>query len=89
MWGTSRVGFGSYHYQSKGGIQGDWMKIGFSSRKQASTLYLSCDVSQYESTLEKLGKFKIGKGCLYIKKWADVDKKVLKVLLEEEYNQAP
>jgi len=87
--GTSRVGFASYHYQSKGGIQGDWMKIGFSPRKQASTLYLSCDVSQYESTLEKLGKFNIGKGCLYIKKWADVDKKMLKVLLEEGYNQAP
>jgi hypothetical protein len=49
---------------------------------------LSCDLSQYESTLEKLGKFKIGKGCLYIKNLADVDKKVvLKVLLEEGYSK--
>lgn len=87
MWGSSIVGFGTYHYRSKSGCEGDWMKIGFSPRKQALTLYLSCDLSQHESTLAKLGKFKTGKGCLYIKKLNDVDKEILKSLIEEAYRK--
>jgi hypothetical protein len=88
MWGGSIVGFGSYHYKYKSGNEGDWMKIGFSPRKQALTLYLSCDLSQHEATLQKLGKYKTGKGCLYIRKLTDVDMNVLKVLIEEGYNKA-
>lgn len=87
MWGNSIVGFGSYHYKGKSGAEGDWMKIGFSPRKQALTLYLSCDLSQHESTLANLGKFKTGKGCLYIKKLTDVDRNVLKTLINEAYSK--
>jgi hypothetical protein len=81
MWGTSIVGFGSYHYIGKSGREGDWMLTGFSPRKQNITLYLMSGFDSEEKLLEKLGKHKTSVGCLYFKKLADVDKKVLKELV--------
>src|SRR3990172_12832981 len=66
MWGTSIVGFGSYHYKYESGHEGDMPIIGFSPRKQSLTLYLMLGISNYSEFLEKLGKHKTGKGCLYI-----------------------
>ena len=81
MWGASVVGFGSYHYISKSGREGDWMLTGFSPRKQNLTLYLMGGFDVEKDLLKKLGKFKTSVGCLYIKKLEDVDKKVLKDLV--------
>jgi ribosome biogenesis protein Nip4 len=83
MWGSSIVGFGSYHYVYASGREGDWPLVGFSPRKQALTLYLMTGFDHYGELMEKLGKFKTGKGCLYIKKMEDVDTKVLKQLVTE------
>ena len=83
MWGTSIVGFGSYHYKGAGGREGDWMLTGFSPRKQNLTLYLMGGFEQYGDLLQKLGKYKTSVGCLYIKKLGDVDKTVLKELIVE------
>ena len=76
MWGSSIVGFGSYHYKGKSGREGDWMLTGFSPRKQNLTLYLMGGFHTHADLLNKLGKFTTGAGCLYIKKLDDVDKKV-------------
>ena len=83
MWGSSIVGFGTYHYKYESGREGDWMVAGFSPRKDSLTLYLmdSYDFSGHKELLEKLGKHKTGKSCLYIKSLADVDEKVLKELI--------
>ena len=83
MWGASIVGFGSYHYKSASGREGDWMLIGFSPRKQNLTLYLMHGFEVHEDLLKKLGKHKTSMGCLYIKNLDDVDKKVLKELVTE------
>ncbi len=85
MWGSSIVGFGSYHYKYKSGHEGDMCLVGFSPRKQSVTLYLSYDISKYENKLKKLGKFKTGKGCLYIKNEKDIDIKVLEELIIEAF----
>jgi hypothetical protein len=83
MWGPSLVGFGSYHYKYDSGREGDWFLTGFSPRKQALTLYIMSGFSQYEALLKKLGKFKTGKACLYIKKLEDVDLKTLRQLISQ------
>ena len=81
MWGTSIVGFGSYHYKGASGREGDWFVAGFSPRKQNLTLYIMTGFDEYEDLLAKLGKHSTGKACLYIKRLADVDLKVLKELI--------
>ena len=83
MWGTSMVGFGSYHYKYASGREGDWFVTGFSPRKQSLTLYIMAGISKYPDLLKKLGKFKTGKGCLYINKIEDVDIKILKELIKQ------
>lgn len=83
MWGASIVGFGSYHYKGASGREGDWMLVGFSPRKQNLTLYIMTGFDRYDELMKKLGKYSTGKSCLYIKKLADVDKKVLKELVSE------
>ena len=86
MWGTSIVGFGQYHYKSERSSQeGDWMLIGFSPRKQSLTLYLMLGLGDYTELLDKLGKHKTGKGCLYINKLADVDRAVLEKVIGQAY----
>lgn len=81
MWGTSIVGFGHYHYKSASGREGDWFVVGFSPRKQNISLYLMGGWQGQEELLGKLGRHSTGKGCLYIKRLADVDTKTLKQLI--------
>jgi hypothetical protein len=81
MWGGSIVGFGDYHYKYASGREGDWFLTGFSPRKQSLTLYMMTYLEKHENILKRLGKFKTGKGCLYIKQLEDVDMKVLKELI--------
>ncbi len=83
MWGTSMVGFGTYHYKYESGREGDWFLAGFSPRKQNLTLYIMAGFSRYDELLSKLGKFKTGKSCLYIKKIEDVDLPTLKELIKQ------
>jgi hypothetical protein len=81
MWGDSIIGFGSYHYKYESGREGDFLLIGFSPRKNAISLYMSCDIQgQHADLLSGLGKFKSGKSCLYINKLEDIDIEVLKEL---------
>ncbi len=82
MWGTSIVGFGSYHYKYDSGHEGDICLIGFSPRKKNISLYLGGGFHEVEDLMSKLGKHKVGKGCLYIDKLEDVDVKVLKKVIE-------
>ena len=81
MWGTSIVGFGSYHYKYESGREGDSCLTGFSSRKGDISVYLVASFAGQEELLSKLGKHKMGKGCLYIRKLSDVDLKVLEQLV--------
>ena len=83
MWGPSIVGFGAYHYKYDSGREGDWFLTGFSPRKQNLTLYIMAGFSRYDDLMGRLGKYKTGKSCLYIKKLEDVDQGVLKELVEE------
>jgi hypothetical protein len=81
MWGTSIVGFGSYHYKYESGREGDSCVTGFSSRKGDISVYLTASVIGQEELLAKLGKHKVSKGCLYVHKLRDVDLKVLEQLI--------
>lgn len=84
MWGTSIVGFGDWHYVSPtSGREGDWFVAGFSPRKQDLTLYLMGGLEIHTAHLAKLGKYKRGKGCLYLKRLADVDVAVLKAMIRD------
>src|SRR5271168_4610649 len=81
MWGPSIIGFGSYHYRYESGREGDMPLAGFSPRKAAIVLYGLNGFSEAEEWLAKLGKHTGGRGCLYIKKLADVDRKVLETMI--------
>ncbi len=83
MWGPSIVGFGSYHYKYASGHEGDAPIIGFSPRKAAISLYVFTGLVEHEHLLNDLGKFKMGKVCIYVKKLSDINKKQLKVLIIE------
>ena len=83
MWGASIVGFGDWHYKYKSGREGDWFLVGFSPRKQDLTLYLMGGLMDKQPLLELLGRHKRGVGCLYLKRLADVDPKVLGKLIDE------
>ena len=81
MWGTSIVGFGSYHYKYESGREGDFMLAGFAPRKQALTLYIMGGHERHAELFAKLGKHRTGSSCLYINKLADVDLKVLREIV--------
>ena len=81
MWGDSLIGFGQYKYQYASGRKGEWFRVGFSPRKQNITLYIMNGFSQYQHLLERLGKHKTGKSCLYINKLSDIDVDVLKQMI--------
>ena len=87
MWGKAMVGFGSFHYRGKT-TEGDWPPVAFSARKQNLVLYLHCELEKQGALLKKLGKHKIGKSCLYIKKFEDVHVPTLKKLIKKAY-QSP
>jgi hypothetical protein len=82
MWGSSIVGFDSYHYEYASGHQGDSCLVGFSSRKGDISIYLVCgyDSDEAKKLLSQLGKHKIGKACLYIKRLSDIDLAILEKL---------
>ena len=81
MWGSSIVGFGLYRQQYAGGRDAEWMITGFSPRKGDLTLYLMGGFDKFPDLMKNLGKYKTGKGCLYIKKLTDVDVKILRKLV--------
>ena len=81
MWGTSIIGFGSYHYKYKSGREGDWMLCGFSPRKQNMTVYLMGSSKEIESMIASIGKHKRSVGCLYFKRLDDLDVEVLKQVI--------
>ncbi len=89
MWGSSIIGFGSYHYTYASGHEGDMCLIGFSPRKQNLTLYLwDSDSAPNVELLKKLGKHKTSKACLYINRLADIHLPTLKKLIQQYYKQA-
>jgi hypothetical protein len=83
MWGSSIIGFGCYHYKSERSRQeGDWPLVGFSPRKAAISLYVYTGAKEHEHLLDGLGKYKIGKACIYIKKLSDVNQETLRKLMK-------
>ncbi|NJL95489.1 MAG: DUF1801 domain-containing protein [Anaerolineae bacterium] len=82
LWGNI-VGFGQYHYKYASGREGDAFLAGFAPRKGNLTLYIMAGFEQYDALLARLGKFKTGKACLYLKKLADVDMDVLRELVQQ------
>ena len=82
MWGPSIIGFGSYHYTYESGREGDMPVVGFSPRKAATVLY-GLGAKDSQALVSKLGKHTEGKGCLYIKKLADIDRQVLEALISK------
>jgi hypothetical protein len=82
MWGPSIIGFGQYHYKSERSNQeGDWPLVGFSPRKSAISLYVYSGCSGQDDLLKELGKFKMGKSCIYVKKLSDINQEPLKKLI--------
>jgi len=86
MWGPSIIGFGNYHYKYKSGHEGDAPLIGFSPRKAAISLYVFTGLETHKHLLEDLGKFKMGKACIYVKKLSDIDLQKLEILIKETIN---
>jgi hypothetical protein len=94
LWGTNIVGYGSYQYKYASGQEGDWPLTGFSPRKQNLTLYIMAGFDDYPELMAKLGKYKTGKSCLYLKRLSDIDAAVLEQLvaasvkdMKEHYGQ--
>lgn len=82
MWGLSIIGFGSYHYKYASGHEGDAPMIGFSPRKSAISLYVFSGLPEHEHLLQDLGKFKMGKACIYASKLSDIHTDTLKKLMK-------
>ena len=85
LWGPSIVGFDRYHYVSSSGREGDWPATAFSPRKAATTVYLMDGVDAHTDLLGRLGPHSVGKGCLYMKRLADVDLEVLETIVRRSY----
>lgn len=77
LWGTSIIGYGDYHYVYKSGREGDWFHLGYSPRKSYTSLYVYQNSPENKKLLESLGKFKMGKSCINIKKLEDIDLQIL------------
>ena len=82
MWGDSIVGFGSYHYTYDSGREGDWFLTGFAPRKRNLTLYIMAGFDHYDELMDRLGKYKTGKSCLYVNKVEDIDLETLRELVK-------
>lgn len=82
MWGPSMIGYGSYHYRYDSGREGDFLATGFSPRKANLSIYIMPGYADYASLLDRLGKHKMGKSCLYVSKLGDVDLDVLSELIQ-------
>lgn len=87
LWGNAIVGFGTYSYTTRSGCSGEWMITGFSPRKQSLSIYLMCGVDAFKPTLKKLGKYKAGKGCIYVNTLDDIDLSVLKELITKTVDE--
>jgi hypothetical protein len=85
MWGPSIIGFGEYHYRYDSGREGDFIRTGFSPRKSNLSVYLIDGFDDKQALLEKLGKHKLGRSCLYINRLSDIDEKVLIKLIKQSY----
>ncbi|MCH5374516.1 MAG: DUF1801 domain-containing protein [Planctomycetes bacterium] len=81
MWGPGIVGYGTYHYRYASGREGDFMLTGYSPRKQALAVYILAGFDRFGPLMKKLGSYKTGKSCLYIKRLSDVDTDVLEQLI--------
>ena len=81
MWGEAIVGYGRYHYRYKSGREGDFLATGFAPRKSALSIYIMPGYADFGNILNRLGKHKIGKSCLYVNKLADIDQDVLAELI--------
>lgn len=81
MWGPSIIGFGRYHYTYDSGREGDFLATGFSPRKANMSIYIMPGYQDYGALMERLGKHKLGKSCLYVNKLADIDLEVLEELI--------
>ncbi len=87
LWGDSIVGFGDVHYKYDSGREGDWFRVGFSSRRQNITIYMLHGFEQDEMLMKKLGKYKTGKSCLYVNKLSDIDLPTLKTLITKSLSK--
>jgi len=83
MWGSAIVGYASYHYKYESGHEGDAPLVGFASRTNALVLYLAVDFATKKDLLQKIGKHKLGKSCVYIKQLADVNINVLRLMITD------
>ena len=81
MWGASIVGFDTYHYRYESGREGDWAVTGFSPRKGDISVYLTAASPEQDDLLARLGRHKMGKACLYIRRLSDIDLAVLEQLI--------
>lgn len=81
IWGPSIVGFGEYHYKYESGREGDALRLGFSNRAQNISIYIMPGYQDFDDELSRLGKHKMGKSCLYIKRLSDVDEEVLSEIM--------
>jgi len=87
LWSAGMIGFGTYHYRSSSGQEGDWFPVGFANRKAALTVYLGLDVNDFAEQLGRLGTHTTGKGCIYIKRLEQVDLQVLEDLVSTAYSR--
>ena len=85
MWGARNIGFGSYIYKTKAGKEGEWFLIGLSPTKANISLHLMFGLEKEEQLLAQLGKYTMGKGCVYLKSLSDVDESVLEKLMKNTY----
>jgi hypothetical protein len=85
MWGPAIVGFGRYHYRYDSGREGDFLRMGFSPRAQALTLYLMGGFPRFDTLMAQLGKYTTGQSCLYIKRLSDVNLSVLEDLIRASW----
>ena len=87
VWGSKLasgiIGFGDYHYKYDSGREGDFFRIGFSSRAQSITIYIMPGYNDFSDELSRLGKHKLGKSCLYIKRLSDIDESVLAEIMQK------
>lgn len=88
LWGPSMIGFGTQPYTTADGKEREWFRIGLAPRKAALTLYGLTFYGSNEDPLERLGPHTTGKGCVYIKRWSDVDEEVLRELVERSWGAA-
>ena len=87
MWGASIVGFGTYHYRYATGREGDWMRIGFSPRKQALTIYCMAGYGDLQELLAQLGRVKHSVSCLYLPDLKKVDQRTLRKIFQQSWTR--